>query len=453
MVKVSDNFRALCESNGRHVSCKIAAGDEIFLDDRIIEFDFDDVVHPNRYTIGSTCANRFAFTVRYSGELEVHDEIRPYISFDENEWCPLGVFYVARRYVRGNYASIICYDRMYFLETEYKPNVSALLNTADILNDICARYNIVCEEKMVYGYAFGSIPTGVTVRDMIGFVAGVEVANAKFNREGKLRIKDCSKMDSFTVSSDNCMDYSRNMSPTKIGRMVVDTGTEIIEVGSGGELTSLELYNPLMTKRRAEKIVSAISQMSFYGADIEMQGFPFLESGDNIYLLDENNDYFPITVSEIEFHYNGGLTAKLYSKTRSYSEAERLEDLSNALEKLTNICLKSENTKNINLSSTESKVTSFDFEARTTGAYARGDMSFVLDGTGTVEIKAYVNNGLVRQVTHKNQSDKQLVHFYFLSQNLPRGKNSAYITIRSLSGAMSVKSGALSATLICGASG
>ena len=101
MTAVSDNFKKLAQQNGRYVYCKINAGGTVFLDDRIIEFDFDDVIHPDRFTIGTTCANRFCFSVVYNDELEVHDEVKPYISFDGKEWCPLGVFYVARRYVRG----------------------------------------------------------------------------------------------------------------------------------------------------------------------------------------------------------------------------------------------------------------------------------------------------------------------------------------------------------------
>ena len=98
MVEVSENFRELAQKNGRHVYCRIEAGSvtsvpEVFLDDRIIEFDFDDVAHPDWFTIGTTCANRFYFVVKYSGELNVNDRVLPYISFDNKEWCPLGIFY------------------------------------------------------------------------------------------------------------------------------------------------------------------------------------------------------------------------------------------------------------------------------------------------------------------------------------------------------------------------
>lgn len=459
MVNVSDKFKTLSMQNGRQISCKIIAGGETFLDDRLIEFDFDDVIHPNWYTIGSTCSNRFAFSVRYSGELEVHDEVRPYISFDGEEWCPLGVFFVARRYVRGNYASIICYDRMYSLEMEYVPRVTAPTTVKAILNDINENYGVQYERGISDEYKVETVPVGATVRDVLGFVSGIVCANMKYNREGKLVLRKYSQMDKFYLSVNNCMDYSRNMSSTKISRLVVDTGNTSYEVGSGGELSTLELYNPLLTQPRAKQLLLLFSVMIFYSADIELQGLPFLESGDHIFLLDENNNSFPIAISEIEFHYDGGLTARLYSRTRSYTDAAiHQDDLNEALERirasLGNICLKSVNSADISVSSEEVRAASFEFETRVSGTFAQTDLNFTLYGAGTAEIKAYVNGELVRESLHETDGSKELVHFYFVAENLPKGSNTVYVVIRAESGEMSIKSGGLVATLVCrGAAG
>lgn len=458
MVNVSEKFKALSMDNGREITCKIVAGDEIFWDDRIIEFDFDDVIHPNWYTIGSTCSNRFAFSVRYSGELEVHDEIRPYISFDGEEWCPLGVFYVARRYVRGNYASIICYDRMYSLEMEYVPKISEPTTIKDILNDICVQYGIECDNS-VYEYRVENIPIGTTARDMIGYIAGVAQGNAKFDRRGVLKIKSYSSMENFFLEEKNCMDYSRNMSYSLIGRLVVDTGNDIIEAGRGGELSTLEIYNPFITKNRADNMIAVFERMKFYGADIQMQGLPFIESGDHIFLRDENKKYYPLAVSELEFHYDGGFTARLYSRMHTYTDAAvHQDDLSEALNRirasLGNICLKSVNSEDISLSSIAQNAASFEFQSRISGLFAQADLSFTLDGEGEVEIKAYVNGELVRETVHETKGDKELVHFYFPAENLPKGKNTVLMTLRAVSGEMSIQSGGLVATLVCrGAAG
>lgn len=458
MVNVSEKFKALAMDNGREVSCKIIAGNETFLDDKLIDFDFDDVIHPNWYTIGTTCANRFSFSVKYSGELSVHDEVRPYISFDGEEWCPLGVFFVARRYVRGNYASIICYDRMYSLETEYLPSVSAPTNIKAILDDICENYGIECAEG-VYEHNVEIVPTGATVRDVLGYIAGVACGNAKFDREGKLRIKSYTQMDRFRLSAKNCMDYSRYMTETNITHIVVDTGGEIIEAGSGGELSTLELYNPLITKRRAENIAAIFEIMRFYGADIEMQGLPFLESGDHIYMVGEDETLYPIAISEMEFHYDGGLTARLYSRTRSYTDAAaHQDDLTAALEQirasLGNICLKGENGEDIVITADGAQAANFEFKTRISGLFAQVDLNFTLDGAGTAEIRAYVNGELVRDVFHETEGEKELVHFYFMAENLPKGDNTVYVSIRSISGNMTIKSGELVSTLVCrGAAG
>ena len=119
MITVSDKFKALAQDNGRRVWCRITVGSEVFLDDRITEMSFDDVIHPDWFTVGTTCANRLHFTARYSGELTSGAEVRAEVSFDGEEWCQLGVFYISRRYVRGNYVSVTAYDRMYSLDTSY----------------------------------------------------------------------------------------------------------------------------------------------------------------------------------------------------------------------------------------------------------------------------------------------------------------------------------------------
>lgn len=46
MITVSEKFRKLAQDNGREVWCRITVGSEEFLDDRITDMTFDDVIHP-----------------------------------------------------------------------------------------------------------------------------------------------------------------------------------------------------------------------------------------------------------------------------------------------------------------------------------------------------------------------------------------------------------------------
>ena len=56
MVEVSEKFRQLAQDNGRRVWCRIVADGVEFQDDTLIEMSFDDVVHPDWFTIGTTCS-------------------------------------------------------------------------------------------------------------------------------------------------------------------------------------------------------------------------------------------------------------------------------------------------------------------------------------------------------------------------------------------------------------
>lgn len=455
MVNVSDNFKNLAMQAGRKVYCKIIAGNQTFLDDKILEFDFDDVIHPDWFTLGTVCANRFAFSVKYEGEIAVNAEVKPYISFDNEEWCPLGVFFVSRRYIRGNYASIICYDKMYSLDVEYASSLSTPTTTDELLREICSNHGIVCEN---FGGSFEvtKIPTDCTVRDVIGYIAAVNRGSAKFDRSGALVLKIIQSLESFFIYTENCMDLSRNLSQSQILRITVDTGNGVLESGDGGELSTIELYNPLMTQEQLDTIRTMMKPIVFHGAEIEMQGMPFLESGELIQVAEKKIGLYTISLSEIEYHYDGALTAKLYSRNRNYSDPTvHKNDLEAALEEirtsLGNVYKKQINETSISLSTTEATAAEFEFETKKADVFAQVDMNFTVDGGGSNTLLAtvYVNGAKARESVHTvNGSARELIHFYYLAENLPKGKNTITVTLKTASGQMTVQSGQLIATLI-----
>ena len=455
MVEVSENYKMLAQENGRRVFCKILVGNEGFLDDRIIEFDFDDVIHPDWYTIGTTCSNRFAFTVRYNDELNVGDEVKPYISFDNSEWCPLGVFYVARRYVRGNYASITCYDKMYSLDTEYICSLSLPTNTEELIEDACRQGGISWDYRGST-ITIRSVPEGETVRDIIGYVAGLNRSCAKINREGVLVLKSSSNSEDFWLSTNNCMDYSRNMSKSQISRLVCNTGKTTLESGSGSEIKTLEFYNPLVNQFRLNNLLAQLEHFSFYGAEVEMQGMPFLESGDKIRLWENDVLYYPIIISEAEYHYENGLSARIYSRNRAYTDAVvHYDDLQETIRDIRvsydNSYIKFINSEEINLSESSAILADFRFRTPRKGTFAQLDLNFTLDGgkPNILNFRIFVNGVCERTLVHTtSDSNREVVHLYHLADNLPEGENRIYIEAFTTEGRMYIQNSALLATLL-----
>ncbi len=454
MIDVSDNFKTLAQQNGRQVYCKITAGIETFLDDRILEFDFDDVIHPDWFTVGTTCSNRFAFTVLYSGELKPGDRVEPFISFDGEEWCPLGIFYVSRRYIRGKHASITCYDKMYFLDMEYSCTLSMPSDTEAILQDACRQGEISCEG---FGTALkiSNIPENATVRDIIGYIAAINRGCAKISRDGMLINRKYSSEVDFILSAANCIDYSRNMSKSKIQRIVCDNGRKILEKGSGAVTDTLELYNPFMNTPRLEVIYTLLNNFSFFGAEAEIQGMPFLESGDVIKLSESDDEYYKIVISEIEYHYDGGLTAHISSRNRAYSEAAvHTDDLEAAVRilKLSELShIRRINENEINLSQSSTVIADFSFETDRKDTFAQLDINFTLNGSSdnVVNFRIYVNGECERELVHMTCGEyRELIHIYHLADKLPAGKNRIYAEAFTTEGTMYIHPKMLLATLV-----
>lgn len=456
-MEVSEKFTELARQNGRHVYCRIEVGSvtgvtEVFLDDRIIEFDFDDVAHPDWFTIGTTCANRFYFVVKYSGEIGVKDRVTPYIGFDNEEWCPLGIFYVSRRYVRDGYATIVCYDKMYSLDTDYVSSLPLPTDTVKILEEICSQTGLVCEDKGIT-HTVEKIPE-CSVRDMIGYIAAINRACAKIDRLGRLVMREYVDGE-FVIDEKNCMSIRRNMGRSVVTCLKAETEDELLVSGEGAEISTLELYNPIMTQMRLDSLYGLFKPFSFFGAEIEMQGMPFIESGESIQLL-ENGLLYNLMVSEVEYHYDGGLTARLYSKNKSYSDAApRTDDLEKLLAELRKSVgtMYSKHVNDKMLAVKSDPIIAVDFEFNTlVKTFVQVDVNFTADQSTAdfLIISVYVNGVKAERdaVQYMPETGRELVHYYHLAEDLPAGKNRIYVTLATKTGDCYIMEKQLNATIL-----
>lgn len=463
MYDASIKYQVLAESPGRHVYCKIIAGGKTYLDDRIVKFEFDDLAYPEYYTIGTACPSRFSFTVRYTDALEVHDEVRPYISFDNEEWCPLGTFFVSRRYVRGKYASITCYDMMYSLNVEYVPSIEAPTTAAELFRDICSQHNIPCESEDRMSYHVNKLPKGFTVREVLGFIAAMAHATAKFNHSGKLCIRSANDpMNQSYLDEANCMDINRNLNESKLRGIRFDTGEDVTVYGEDTELSCVDVYDPIIEPDVAAAAFAMVKNFPFYGAEIKMQGLPYIEAGDRVTFTHSVpgqtiREIVTLVACEVVYTYDGSLTATLYSRCKSYSDSTvHKEDLKSAVENLRstlgNICMKNINKEEIVLDSAYKTVANFEFETTARNTFAQVDLNFTVYSAAdsTLSVRVTINgNEAAHEAVHKTVGGKrELVHYYHLAEKLPKGKNVITLTLSSLGGEAKIAANQLIATMI-----
>lgn len=319
-----ESFKQSASENGRQVSCKIYVGSEIYLQKRILKFDFTDVTHGDYFTIGTTCSNEFSFTVTDYNEPALHTAVQPYISFDGGaQWLRLGIFYVAKRYIRGNYATFVCYDKMRDLNVPLSGLVqSSVSGHADtLLAEVCRQggitFNGTCESCATY------LPRpSTTLREIIGYIAALHCACAKIDRSGELVFISYSEMPTEILHAKNCTHIRRYITRAETKGVRAHNDLDVLHYGGKDRFTTLEIYNPFMTQARLNAIGENLGGLYFYGAEVEMQGLPYLEAGRFILLEDADESLTPIVMSEIKYHYDGGLTAKLFSKNKDDTDPE-----------------------------------------------------------------------------------------------------------------------------------
>lgn len=463
MYNASINYQILAESPGRHVYCKIVAGGKTYRDDSIIKFELDDLAYPEHYTIGTACSSRFSFTVRYNEALQVHDEVKPYISFDNEEWCPLGVFYVSRRYVRGYYASITCYDMMDSLNMEYVPSIQAPTTAAALFRDICSQHKLPCVSGDWMIYQVKKLPKGFTVREVIGFIASIASAFAKFNRDGKLCVRrTCSWENQSFLDEENCIDIRRNLNDSKIKGIRFDTGDDIMVYGDDTQLTCVDVYNPIIEPSVSTSAFELQKDFSFYGAEVKMQGLPYIEAGDRVTFThsvpgQKLREIVTLAACEIVLTYDGSLTAMLYSRCKNNSDTTvHKEDLKLALNDiraaLGNICLSTMNKEDITVSTAYATVATFEFETAAKNTFAQVDMNFTAytEADSTLSVRVTVNGTeAARSAVHKTTGGKRaLVHYYYLAEKLPKGKNVITLLLSSLGSDAKIIANQLMATMV-----
>ena len=398
MVPVSENFISLATAPGREVSCRIEAGDLTFDDSEILSFRFQDVAHAEEMTFGETAANRFHFELRTDRFIPLSAVIKPYVSFDGGkEECPLGVFYIAKRYRRRDRYSITCYDRMYRLENRYETELEYPAELSDLFAELCSSQEIDCDIQLP-DMIIDSPPTGASCREVIGYAAGLCGAAAKFDRQGRLVFKyldDCG----VRLLRDNYKSLSLTQDPCEIKQVTVKTDTDSFSAGEGTRLTTYVQYNPFGNKRTADILYNRWKDFTYHGMEIEMQGLPYLEAGDRLTVQnDTDNGVFTGIISEIDYEYDGGLWATLYSKSKNPiddSEPPKTEEeeLEQAAKDLSVVYYAYESTKKLSAGTTPTYLFSMDIEAeQSTEALLFVQLQFTAEADCTLTMTVLQND-------------------------------------------------------------
>jgi len=205
---------------------------------------------------------------------------------------------------------------MYRLDSRYNPTVTFPCTTADLLRDIAWHFDFrigFTPAADVIEY----VPRNATCREVIGYIAGVNGGFAKFDRSGVLQLKRLEYCN-FVLSRSQYTELSVKADVNEVRQIDFIVENDIFTEGKGTKLTTYRQYNPFASHEAARRIFNHWNGFSYHGLTVKMRGLPYLESGDAILVQDdfENTHYFAL-ISDYTLIYDGGLTARLVSKSKN----------------------------------------------------------------------------------------------------------------------------------------
>lgn len=228
------------------------------------------------------------------------------------QYVPKGKFYIPSDGVEKTgdlWLTITGYDRMAGLTAEYAPTISFPATPTQMLVDVCTQARVTAPSVTMPDIQIAT-PYSGSLRQQLGWLAGLIGCNAKFDATGNLVF--CWYADSGLALGWD-VQYMDGLELTADGAFTINsllTGTEEnpISVGTGLGITST---NPYMTAEQAAVVLAQISGKSLMPCKLKWRGNPAVEAGDSVTVTGRDGKALTVYVMEQRMTIKGGMSADI----------------------------------------------------------------------------------------------------------------------------------------------
>lgn len=361
MKNVSNDFKNIIKSGGPFFSYATA----VLADGTSLTFDsYDDFSNDGNsyaesggsgFPLGVALAKQIAINLENTdGRFSEYDfygtVFTAYTEADlpagTTERIPEGRFTVIDSVAPGDVLEITAYDNMYKLDSSFTSGLTYPATLQQMWNELCSYYDLTNGSPSFANNDFTvlSAPTGLTGRELAGYIAQLAIGNAIVDANGRLCIKsyDFAPFDTpETVSADDI--------ETESGIPILsdftsdpDIGTDDVSITGvmttvdneesnedttlvyGTDVYALSISNPLI----AGKESTAIAMIGDALIGVTVRPFsgsfspnPAVEVMDLVYVVDKKDNAYKSFITENDFEYlgNSSVTNGLESPERNRS--------------------------------------------------------------------------------------------------------------------------------------
>lgn len=319
MHTVTDAFNAACSAPGREITSKVNFNGTTDLPASEIQ----EIVVAEQFgssdgvTIGAAFSSQCKVVIykQTPALLLSGGNFTPYAGIMVDgaaQFVPKGKFYIPSDGVEKTgdlWLTITGYDRMAGLTAEYVPTVPFPATPTQMLVDVCTQARVTAPSVTMPDIQIAT-PYSGSLRQQLGWLAGLIGCNAKFDATGNLVF--CWYADNgLTLGWD--VQYMDGLELTADGAFTINsllTGTEEnpISVGTGLGITST---NPYMTAEQATVVLAQISGKSLMPCKLKWRGNPAVEAGDSVTVTGRDGKALTVYVMEQRMTIKGGMSADI----------------------------------------------------------------------------------------------------------------------------------------------
>lgn len=319
MYSVTGTFNAACAAPGRELTSKILFnGTKELASSDVQEISVTEQFgSSDGVTIGAAFSSQCKVVIyKQTPALQLSGgNFTPYAGImvgGEAQFVPKGKFYIPSDGVEKTgdlWLTITGYDRMAGLTEDYMPTITFPATPAQVLADVCKQAGVTPPAVTMPSIQIAAPYTG-TLRQQLGWLAGLIGCNAKFDATGNLVFcwyadggltigRDTQYMDGLTLTTDDAF---------TIRSLLTGTDSNPISVGVGKGITAI---NPYMTAEVAETVFAKINGKTMRPCTVKWRGNPAVEAGDIVSVIGGSGENLTAYVMELKTQIKGGMSADL----------------------------------------------------------------------------------------------------------------------------------------------
>lgn len=254
MLKQSDAFNAVFNSDQRTLAVKFTVADKDYTADDLTSVDYDSGAMTGE-SMGIGTAYENSVTITFANLIEgikAQDQVTVSIGAQlpdgTFEYAPLGVFYVNDDISmdrNNNVTTITADDAMCKMEGVYTPKVTLPVSIADMAVDIANQTGVMVNSDNLSALpknAVAELPKNQTYRTVLGWLAMMVPGYAAFDRDGKLCLKGITQPTyEVTPETYEFQGLTKNENPYTVAGIVIaqDDDSDYSATDEGGDDTSV----------------------------------------------------------------------------------------------------------------------------------------------------------------------------------------------------------------------